>query len=185
MLVLFFFGGGGQKSSPIPLPNILVRRRRKIFGGYWKKHLNVFTNFFLADTGRFCSLQRTCFFYNLFGLVTSETVERREVPFSKHFAAVFFLKGSFPADFLGAQLRLKFYTLKLLSFFFSLLTSHQKIRGGERRVKNDAPKTARVKRRAKNNARQTTHQTHQKRRAKNDAPKTTRQKRRAKNVKRA
>ena len=26
----------------------------------------------------FCSLQRMCFLYNLFGLVTSETVERRE-----------------------------------------------------------------------------------------------------------
>jgi hypothetical protein len=29
-------------------------------------------------------------FHNLFKLVTSEIVDRRKVPFSKHFAAVFF-----------------------------------------------------------------------------------------------
>ena len=45
--------------------------------------------------GKFLRLEflffaKNVFFYNLFGLVTSETVERIEVPFSKHFAAVFF-----------------------------------------------------------------------------------------------
>ena len=49
------------------------------------------------------------------------------------------------------------FDFPLLSVFFSLLTSHQKM-GGKRRAKNGAPKTARQKRRAKNDARKTARQ---------------------------
>ena len=72
-LGLSFSGGGG--SAPIPPKHSGPPQAEN----FWDES--------------FCSLQRMCFFYNLFGLVTSETVERvqrREVPFSKHFAAVFF-----------------------------------------------------------------------------------------------
>ena len=90
----FFRVGGGAKV--LPPPNILARRRPKIFGV------------------RVCSLQRMCFFHNLFGLVTSETIERREVPFSKHFAA-FFENCFLQIFFLRCHAYAKILRLEMLS----------------------------------------------------------------------
>ena len=90
----------------IPPKNIFL------FGQHFTKIFSVgkYVIFRIYYTQKF--LTKNVFFYNLFGLVTSETVERGEVPFSKHFATIYVLWESFPADFLGALPRLKFYVLK-------------------------------------------------------------------------
>ncbi len=85
---VFFLGGWGERNHlPIP-PNILARRRRKFFGVYHPQKTK-------KDCERLWRLvpkltEKKHSKNLIFGLVTSEILERREVPFSKHFAAVFF-----------------------------------------------------------------------------------------------
>jgi len=66
--VLFFQGAGGQRSPPQHSGPPLAEN----FGGI---HLNVFNNFWLTDkTLEFLFFAKNVFFYNLFGLATSETL---------------------------------------------------------------------------------------------------------------
>ena len=88
--MLFFSGGGGAKMPP-----------------------NYSGTKFLGYS--FCSLQGMCIFCNLFRLVTSEIVERRKIPFSKHFTGAFFENLFFYCRFFRCPALAKILRLEMLS----------------------------------------------------------------------